>query len=55
MLDKICEKVSKREDERKKNGLHKNYIYKFYEAEQTGKEKIAEWKKEGLSGGVRRR
>ena len=52
---KFVKKVSEWADETKKNGLHKNYIYKFYEAEQTGKEKIAEWKKEGLSGGVRRR
>ena len=55
MLDKICAKSVGMGRWNEEKRLHKNYIYKFYEAEQTGKEKIAEWKKEGLSGGARRR
>lgn len=45
ILNKICEKMSKREDGAKKNGVHKNYIYKFYGAEQAREGKIAERKK----------
>lgn len=45
--------MSKREDGAKKNGVHKNYIYKFYWAKQAREGKIAERKKESVFKGVR--